>query len=60
VSRLRASANLLTIPAGVDFLAVLAAALLDGGLGLPAPARDDPFALADTVIYVPTRRAAQG
>ncbi len=60
MSGLRPSANLLTIPAGVDFLDVLATSLLDGKLGLPAPLRDDAFALADAVIYVPTRRAAQG
>ena len=50
--------NVFTIPAGVRFLDTLVGALLDGRLitGVDAGA---PFALADTTIYLPTRRAAR-
>ena len=50
--------NVFTIPAGVRFLDTLVGALLDGRLitGFDAGA---PFALADTTIYLPTRRAAR-
>ena len=50
--------NVLTIPPGVDFLSELVLALHDGRLGFTVDSGRDPFALADTVIYVPTRRAA--
>ncbi len=50
--------NVFTIPAGVSFLDTLVAALLDGRL-VPGFRADDPFALADTTIYLPTRRAAR-
>ena len=43
-----------TIPAGAPFLPVLADALLSGQL---APRSDDPLALADATILLPTRRA---
>ncbi len=50
--------NVFTIPAGVPFLDTLVAALLDGRLA-PGFKADDPFALADVTIYLPTRRAAR-
>lgn len=51
-------ANVFTIPPGAPFLDTLAASLLDGRLigGFRA---DDPFALADLTLYLPTRRAAR-
>jgi ATP-dependent helicase/nuclease subunit B len=50
--------RLFSIPSGAAFLDVLAEALLDGRL-VPGFAPDDPFALADTTLYLPTRRAAR-
>jgi len=52
--------NVLSIPPGVPFLDTLVEALLDGGLieGV-APGRD-PLLLADTTVFLPTQRAAQG
>ncbi len=49
--------GLFTIPPGRPFLVELARALLSGDLpraGAPPP---DPLALADTTVYLPTRRA---
>ena len=43
-----------TIPASAPFLDTLVNAIVDA---LP---RDDPFALADTVIFLPNRRASNG
>jgi ATP-dependent helicase/nuclease subunit B len=48
-----------SIPPGVPFLPALATALLDGTLVPGFDLRADPLALADTVIYLPTRRAAR-
>ena len=46
-----------TIPAGAPFLATLAEALLSGRLG--PVAGDDPLALADVTVLLPTRRAVR-
>ena len=54
-----APARVLTIPAAAPFLEVFAAALLDGRLVAGPPLADDPLALADAIIYVPTRRAGR-
>src|SRR5258708_14945798 len=46
-----------TIPAGAPFLPTLADALVSGRL---APlASDDPLALADATVFLPTRRAVR-
>ncbi len=50
--------NVFTIPPGVPFLDALVAALLDGRL-VPGFDPLGPFALADTILYLPTRRAAR-
>jgi ATP-dependent helicase/nuclease subunit B len=50
--------NVFTIPAGAPFLDTLAAAVLDGRL-IAGFSADDPFALADVTLYLPTRRAAR-
>lgn len=52
--------RVLSIPAGVAFLPALVDALFDGSLVegfVPDPR--DPFALIDTTVYLPTRRAAR-
>ncbi|WP_230529867.1 double-strand break repair protein AddB [Microvirga roseola] len=49
--------NVFSIPPGCAFLPTLVDALLDGRLVGPLP--DDPAALADITIYVPTRRATR-
>ncbi|MDQ0512402.1 double-strand break repair protein AddB [Ancylobacter amanitiformis] len=51
--------RLFTIPASAPFLPVLADALLDGGLIEGFTPRGDPFALATTTIFLPTRRAGR-
>jgi ATP-dependent helicase/nuclease subunit B len=51
--------RLFTIPPSQDFLAVLARAIVDGGLVPGLIPRADPLALADLTIYLPTRRAAR-
>ncbi|WP_020181461.1 double-strand break repair protein AddB [Methylopila sp. M107] len=51
--------NVLTIPAGADFLPTLARGLLDGEVVPGFASRGDPIALADATIYLPTRRAAR-
>ncbi|MBE7184011.1 MAG: double-strand break repair protein AddB [Methylobacterium mesophilicum] len=48
-----------SIPPGVPFLGTLARALVEGQLVPGFTASDDPLALADATIYVPTRRAAR-
>lgn len=53
----RHTANVFSIPPGCAFLPTLVEALVDGRLVGPLP--DDPAALADVTIYVPTRRAAR-
>ncbi|MDF2620460.1 MAG: double-strand break repair protein AddB [Xanthobacteraceae bacterium] len=55
----RPAPNLLTIPASVPFLAVLADALLDGRLVEGFAPRHDPFALASATVFLPTRRAGR-
>lgn len=54
------AARVFTIAPGVAFLTELVDALIDGRL-IPgfAPGRDDPLALADVTILVPTRRATR-
>jgi ATP-dependent helicase/nuclease subunit B len=51
--------RLFTLPPGVPFLPALCDALLGGALVPGFCAADDPMALADTTIYLPTRRAAR-
>ncbi|BCJ92117.1 double-strand break repair protein AddB [Terrihabitans soli] len=53
---LRRRPRLLTIPAGVPFLECLAQSVLEGRLGA---APGDALALADTQIFLPTRRAVR-
>lgn len=50
-------ARVFSIPPGCSFLPTLVDALTDGRLVGPLP--DDPAALADVTIYVPTRRATR-
>ena len=47
-----------TIPPGAPFLDTLVGAVLDGRL-IEGFRADEPFALADLTIYLPTRRAAR-
>jgi ATP-dependent helicase/nuclease subunit B len=51
----RARPNVYSIAPGANFARALVRAILGGGLDLPV-AGDDPFALADLLIYVPTQR----
>ncbi|MGY6709902.1 MAG: double-strand break repair protein AddB [Rhizobiaceae bacterium] len=51
--------RILNIPTGVEFLPALAKALLSGRLVPDFVPNDDPLALADVTIYLPTRRAAR-
>ncbi|RFC62122.1 double-strand break repair protein AddB [Fulvimarina endophytica] len=51
--------NLFSIPLRLPFLPTLADALLSGRMGPGLGAGRDPLALAGTLIYVPTRRAAR-
>ena len=51
------SGGVFTIHPGAPFLATLAEALLDGRLIAGRTYRDDPFALADVTLCLPTRRA---
>ncbi|MBB3773505.1 ATP-dependent helicase/nuclease subunit B [Angulomicrobium tetraedrale] len=51
--------RLFTIPASAPFLPVLADALLEGRLIEGFAPREDPFALAATTIFLPTRRAGR-
>ncbi len=52
----RSRPNVFTLPPGLDFPRVTVEALLAGRL-FPLQQQDDPFRLADLVLYVPTRRA---
>src|ERR1700754_4090416 len=52
----RSRPRFLTIPAGVPFLECLAQSVLEGRLGA---APGDALALADTQIFLPTRRAVR-
>lgn len=51
--------RLFSVPPGAPFLPTLAEAVLSGRLVPDMSAGADPLALADTTIYVPTRRAAR-
>ncbi|MDR4306719.1 double-strand break repair protein AddB [Chelatococcus sambhunathii] len=51
--------NVLTIPAGADFLPTLARGLIDGEVVPGFSSRGDPIALADATVFLPTRRAAR-
>lgn len=51
------TARVFSIPPGAAFLPTLVDALIEGRLFGPLP--DDPAALADVTIYVPTRRASR-
>ncbi len=51
--------NVCTIAPGAPFLRTLAQQLVAGQIVPGFPAGDDPAALADATIYVPTRRAAR-
>ncbi len=51
--------RLFSIPPGVGFLPTFVDALLEGDIVPGVSRADGPFALADTTIYVPTRRAAR-
>ena len=51
--------NVFSIPAGAPFLSVLAEAILDGRLGSIPGLKDDPLALADVTVLLPTRRAVR-
>ena len=55
----RPTPRVLTIPPGAPFLPTLADALKDGRLVPGFTAGDDPLALSDVTIFVPTRRAAR-
>ncbi|CAN1486905.1 COG3893 Inactivated superfamily I helicase [Rhabdaerophilaceae bacterium] len=52
----RARPNVWTIAPGLDFAETLARALWDGKL-FPWPESREPLAMADVILYVPTRRA---
>lgn len=53
-----AAARIFTVPPGQPFLSALAGALLSGALGSLGNA-DDPLALADVTLLLPTRRATR-
>lgn len=55
-SRSRDTPHIYSIPAGAPFLPTLAHAVLSGRMG---PLPDDPIALADVTILLPTRRAVR-
>jgi ATP-dependent helicase/nuclease subunit B len=54
-----ARARLFTIPPSAPFLPTLIAALREGRLVEGFPAADDPLALAQAALYLPTRRACR-
>jgi ATP-dependent helicase/nuclease subunit B len=56
---LDAEPRVYTIPPSANFLATLVDALVSGRLVPGPPLRDDPLALADATIFVPTRRAGR-
>lgn len=56
---LRERPRVLSVPAGVPFLDMIADALLDGRLIEGFRFSGDPLQLAEATIYVPTRRAAR-
>lgn len=55
----RETPNVLSIPAELPFLPTLASFLLENTLTLKPGEEPDPFSLTDTVVYLPTRRAAR-
>ncbi len=56
---IRASPRVFSIPPGAPFLPTLVASLLDGRLLPDFRVDNNPLALTDVTIYVPTRRAAR-
>ena len=52
-------ARVYTVASGRPFLAALAEALLGGSLPVRGGQRPGPLQLADTVLYLPTRRATR-
>ncbi|HWT30951.1 MAG TPA: double-strand break repair protein AddB, partial [Propylenella sp.] len=50
--------SVFTIPTGAPFLDTLVGGILNGRLA-GGVLLDDPFALADVTLYLPTRRAAR-
>lgn len=53
------AARVYTIAPGRPFMSTLAEALVGGSLPVPGGARPDPLRLADTTLYLPTRRAVR-
>src|SRR4051794_36915022 len=51
--------NVFTIPASAPFLPTLIKALMEDRLGLGFKPADDPLALAQATLYLPTRRACR-
>jgi ATP-dependent helicase/nuclease subunit B len=51
--------HVFNIPASAPFLPTLIGALMEDRLGLGFKASDDPLALADVTIYLPTRRTCR-
>ena len=51
--------NVFTVPPGAPFLDTLVGLLLNGELVGDVLLQDEPFALADVTLYLPTRRAAR-
>ncbi len=54
-----ADPRVFTIPASAPFVPTLIRALMDGTLVPGFPAGQDPLALADATLYLPTRRACR-
>ena len=52
-------ARVYTVAPGRPFLTALAEALAGGNLPVPGGRRPDPLQLADTTLYLPTRRATR-
>src|ERR687893_2246786 len=55
----RSEPRVFNIPASAPFLPTLVAALLEGRLIPGFPVAGDPLALAETTLYLPTRRACR-
>ncbi|TMJ96584.1 MAG: double-strand break repair protein AddB, partial [Alphaproteobacteria bacterium] len=53
------ASHVFTIPASVPFVPTLLRALMEGKLVPGFPAGQDPLALADATLYLPTRRACR-
>jgi ATP-dependent helicase/nuclease subunit B len=54
-----AGQHVYSVDPGRPFLTALAEALLSGDLPTPGSTRPDPLALADTTLYLPSRRASR-